>query len=143
ERLDVENGLPYPDAFFDYAACLGSLEHFRDQTLVLSEISRVCRQSSKICLYVPNDQYLLHRLGYETDYQPVVKRHSAAGWRCIIEGSGIRVTATAKANLHLLNLRESSSRRKLIAKIATYPFVLLLPLSLSHSLWFVCEPIKA
>ena len=142
QRLDVDKGLPYDDGFFDYVTCLGSLEHFQAQSFVLREMARVCRPSGWICLYVPNNAYILHRLGCETDDQPVVKRYSLDGWRSLIERNGMHIVATAKSNLHLLNLRESSSYLKLISKIAVYPLALLLPLRLSYSFWFVCEPVR-
>ena len=142
QRLNVDEGLPYDENFFDYVTCLGSLEHFQEQSFVLREISRVCRPSGRICFFIPNDVYILHRLGYETDDQPVVKRYALDGWRSLIESNDMRVITTAKSNLHLLNLGESSSYLKLIGKIAIYPLVLLLPLRLSFSFWFVCEPAK-
>ena len=35
---DVNNGLPYNDNFFDYITCLGSLEHFENQSGMLRDI---------------------------------------------------------------------------------------------------------
>lgn len=142
ERLDVDQGLPFEDSFFDYVTCLGSLEHFQAQSFVLREMVRVCSPSGRTCLYVPNDKYALHRLGYETDDQPLVRRYALDAWRSLIESNGMRIVVTAKSNKHLLNLRESSRYLKLVGKIAIYPLTLLLPLTLSYSFWFVCEPVK-
>ncbi|HDY69137.1 MAG TPA: class I SAM-dependent methyltransferase [Candidatus Scalindua sp.] len=72
----LEDGLPYEDNFFDYITCLGSLEHFHNQPLVIREISRTANNECRICILVPDDNYVLHKFGYETDGQLVVNRHT-------------------------------------------------------------------
>lgn len=133
----VDDGLPYGDAFFDYVTCLGSLEHFANQFGVLSEMRRVAKSSCRICFLVPNDDYILHKLGYETDSQPVVNRYSLAGYTDLLQRSGLRIYRVLGDNSHLANLAESSSLLKLAAKLLLRPFTWLIPLELSYNFIFL------
>jgi len=137
---NVDKGLPYDDNFFDYITCLGSLEHFENQSRVLREICRVAKSSCRIYFLVPNDNYILHRLGYETDFQPVINRHSLVGYRSLMERNGLAVYRTLRDNSHLTNLAESSSLPKLLVKLVFRPFVSLIPLHLSYNFIFLCQP---
>lgn len=137
---NVDKCLPYDDNYFDYIICLGSLEHFENQSGVLREICRIAKKSCWIYLLVDNEDYILHRLGYETDVQPVINRHSVLGYRSLIEESGLNIYRTYRHNSHLTNLTESSSVPKLLAKLLFRPFVSLIPLHLSFQIIFLCQP---
>jgi len=136
----VNNGLPYNDNYFDYITCLGSLEHFENQHSVIREIFRIAKTSCLIYLLVPNDNYILHKFGYETDDQPMVNRHSLRGYQILLESNGLNVYRTFRDNSHLTNLSESSSLVKLFAKLMFRPLVLLIPFPLSYNFIFLCKP---
>lgn len=138
---NVDKGLPYDDNFFDYITCLGSLEHFENQPGVVREIYRIAKKSCQIYFLVPNDDYILHKLGYETDFQPVVNRHSLAAYRSLIERNGLKIFRTLRDNSHLANLAESSSLLKFLAKLVYRPFVSLIPFRMSYNFIFLCQPI--
>jgi ubiquinone/menaquinone biosynthesis C-methylase UbiE len=137
---DVNNGLPYDDKFFDYVTCLGSLEHFERQSYVLSEIRRVTKDSGRIYILVPNRDYILHKLGYETDYQPIVNRYSLEGYRELLSKCGLAIDQVLRDNSHLSNLTESSSWPKLVLKLLIHPFVGFIPLRYSFNFIFICRP---
>lgn len=140
---DVNLGLDYPDDFFDYITCLGSLEHFVNQSKVLQEVDRVAKEKAKICIYVPNEDYILHKFGYETDSQPIVNRYSLKGWIGLLQSHGFHVQKVLKDNRHLENLDAAGKGLKrlfkIIFKILFRPFVPLLPLDLSYCFTFICE----
>lgn len=136
---NVDKGLPYDNSFFDYITCLGSLEHFENQSEVMREICRVAKKTCRIYFLVPNDDYILHKLGYETDSQPVVNRYSLAGYRSLMERNGLKICRILKDNSHLTNLAESSSLLKFLAKLIFHPFVSLIPLQLSYNFIFLCQ----
>ena len=50
--------LCYPEKFFDYITCIGVFEHTLDPDRVLSEMRRVTRPDSLICIMVPNSRTL-------------------------------------------------------------------------------------
>lgn len=137
---NVEYGLPYDNNFFDYITCLGSFEHFENQVNVVREICRVAKKSCRIYFLIPNECYILHKLGYETDFQPVVNRHSLAGYRRLIESEGLTILNILRDNSHLANLAESSSLPKLLAKLVFRPFISLIPLHFSYNFILLCQP---
>ena len=138
---DVNNGLPYfPDDFFDYVICWGSLEHFENQLLVVREITRVCAPEGRILIQVPNDQYFLHLLGYEEDNQPVVKRYSLNSWRLLLETNGLQIISVRCKNDHLSQLSSSSSYWKHFLKLVLHPFLGLIPGRYAYCFYFLCTP---
>lgn len=137
---DVNNGLPYEDNFFDYVTCLESLEHFERQAYVLDEIRRITKTSGRIYILVPNRDYILHKLGYETDHQPIINRYSLEGYKELLSKSGLAIDCVLHDNSHLSNLTESSSSPKLILKLLIHPFVKFIPLRYSYNFIFICRP---
>jgi ubiquinone/menaquinone biosynthesis C-methylase UbiE len=136
---DVEQGIFYPDGFFDYVTCLGVWEHFRNQEVVMMEMARVLKNTGKMCVFVPNEDYILHKFGFETDNQPIVNRYSLHEYIKRIQGSGLVIEKLWKDNSHLYNLRESSGYIKHFFKILAHPFVPLLPMELSYHFMFICK----
>ena len=137
---DVNLGFPdLEDNKFDYITCLGSLEHFVNQDMVLKETVRICKEEGKIIILVPNNDYILHKLGYETDYQPIINRYSLKGWKNLLERNGCKVIKTVKENSHL-SIDESSSWIKFLLKLIISPFIRYLPLNLSFNFIFICVP---
>lgn len=140
---DVNQGLPYfPDAFFDYVTCWGSLEHFENQELVVREVARVCVPDGRVLIQVPNDRYLLHLFGYETDDQPVVHRYDLSGWIHLLEANGLEISSVSGNNAHLSQLSSSSSYLKHLLKLLVHPFLGLIPLRWVYCLYFLCTPTK-
>jgi len=139
---DVNDGLPFADNSFNKVTCIGSLEHFQRQSFVVREIGRVLRPGGKALFLLPNDHYILHHLGYETDQQPVIKRYSLHGWLKLLNQNGLPVLAVAKENAHLKNLSESSSYLKHLLKLLVHPFADLLPMRWSFNFIITCANSK-
>jgi len=137
---DVNKGLPYDNGFYDYATCLGSLEHFENQLYVLSEIRRVIKNSGRVYILVPNDDYILHKFGYETDDQPVINRHSLLSYISLLVQSGFRIERALSDNSHLSDLAESSSCLKFVLKLIIHPLVKFIPLRYAYNFIFICQP---
>ena len=141
--VNVDSGLDYPGNLFDYITCLGSLEHFQNQPKVIQEMWRVAKEGAHICIYVPNEDYILHKVGYETDYQPIVKRYSLKGWIKLLESNGLLIEKVYKDNSHLTTLNAAGKGLKCLAKIILRvllrPFVPFLPLSLCYCFIFICR----
>jgi ubiquinone/menaquinone biosynthesis C-methylase UbiE len=57
-EADLKQGLaehlPYPDGYFDYVTCLGSIEHFLDPAAGLAEMRRVLKDDGEACVVLPN-----------------------------------------------------------------------------------------
>lgn len=140
---NVDNGLDYPEGFFDYITCLGSLEHFQNQSKVIQETCRIAKEGAHICIYVPNDDYILHKVGYETDSQLIVNRYSLKGWEQLLESNGLRAERVYKDNSHLTSLNVAGKGLKRLLKIAfkllIRPLVPFLQLKLSFAFIFICR----
>ncbi len=54
--------LNFPDKFFDYVTCLGSLEHFLDIEKGIKEIVRVSKNEALFCIMVPNINFLFWKI---------------------------------------------------------------------------------
>lgn len=140
---DVNLGFPYfDDNYFDYISCLGSLEHFKNQDLVIKEFVRISKKSGRVLILVPNKDYILHKFGYETDTQPVINRYDLDGWKELLEKNGCKIIKVFKENSHLSKLSESSSWLKIFLKLLIYPLVTLIPTRLSYNFIFICVPCK-
>jgi len=61
-KHDVEEGLPFPDEFFDAVACVAVLEHLVNPPFVLAEINRVLRRGRYLIVQVPNFAFFPNRL---------------------------------------------------------------------------------
>jgi len=61
-KHDVEEGLPFPDGFFDAVACVAVLEHLVNPPFVLAEINRVLRMNGGLVVQVPNFTFFPNRL---------------------------------------------------------------------------------
>ncbi len=61
-KISAGEKLPFKDGFFDYIACMGSLEHFVDMDSALKEMKRVLKVDGKVLIHVPNSVYLVHKI---------------------------------------------------------------------------------
>ena len=86
--------LAFADGKFDYVTCLGSLEHFLNIKKGLAEMKRVSRSDSRLCIMVPNSNFLYWRFsGRQGTEQQEINEHlkSLEEWRRLFESSGFEV----------------------------------------------------
>lgn len=78
--------LPFPESYFDFVTCLGSMEHFINIAAALEEIRRVLVSGGRANIHVPNSLYLVHKLlRVDTQGQPNERLATEKEWREIIE----------------------------------------------------------
>ncbi len=53
-RLDLDEDLPFPDASFDYTACLEGIEHVENPYQLIREFTRVLKPGGALVLSTPN-----------------------------------------------------------------------------------------
>jgi len=100
----------------------------------------VTKALGRIYILVPNAEYIAGKLGYETDNQPIVNRHSLAGYKDLLTKSGLAIDRVLCDNSHLANLAESSSWGKLVLKLMVNPFIRFIPMRYSYNFIFICRP---
>jgi len=59
---DINNGIPYPNTFFDTVTCVAVLEHLFDPHHFVKEVNRVLKKGGKLIIEVPNLVWLPRRL---------------------------------------------------------------------------------
>lgn len=85
-KISSAERLPFPSNYFDYIACMGSLEHFYDLDKALKEMRRVLKSGGKALIHVPNSQYLIHMiLRINTQGQINERLATEKEWRSWIE----------------------------------------------------------
>jgi 2-polyprenyl-3-methyl-5-hydroxy-6-metoxy-1,4-benzoquinol methylase len=72
---DMEGALPFPDASFDYVACLEGIEHVVDRHKTLREFRRVLAPGGRLVLTTPNLMSLRARLAFAFAGQRAFKSH--------------------------------------------------------------------
>lgn len=110
-RTEVHEGvaeaLPFEAGRFDLVTCLGSLEHFLDQSKALAEMRRVAKSDARFLILVPNAGFLTRRLGlYGGTDQTAVREtvRPLAEWESLLTAAGLRIRARWR-DLHPLSLR--------------------------------------
>lgn len=140
-------GLPFPDASFDFVTNIGSLEHFISPAQGVSEMARVLRPGGRAFVLVPNTFSLLanvwtaFRTGRTSaDAQPIQRYGARHDWALLLELNGLLVRKTFKYERarprSWVDLRYYFSRPKELLRVLATPFV---PLNLAWCFLFVCE----
>lgn len=96
--------LPWPDNFFDYITCIGSLEHFIHPEKGAQEIARVLKPTGLAAINLPNSHHIqaIYNV-YKTgsilpelqDYERFATRHE---WESFLEENHLRVVQIHKFN---------------------------------------------
>ncbi len=53
-EADIQEALPFPEAFFDQIMCTETLEHLKEPTRCLQEIRRILKGDGRVILTLPN-----------------------------------------------------------------------------------------
>ena len=67
QQCDLNVGLPYPDASFDYVVCLEVIEHLDDPFALCRELRRVLRTDGQLFVSTPNILCLRSRIRFLLD----------------------------------------------------------------------------
>jgi SAM-dependent methyltransferase len=95
-KITVGKGedLKFPDNFFDYVTCIGSLEHFLDMEKGVKEMVRVAKDDALFCVVVPNINFLLWKIrGTKGTEQQDINENllSLEQWKSIFIKEGLEI----------------------------------------------------
>ncbi|MGD2044594.1 MAG: class I SAM-dependent methyltransferase [Gemmatimonadota bacterium] len=127
--------LPFRDAAFDVVMCLGSLEHFLDPAVGISEVARVLRPDGVALLVVPNADFIVWRLrgsGGTEQQEAQELLLDLTGWRTLIERRGLRVARVEKEPWHTKPAGFWTRTLRTVARA-------VIPLRWTYQFSFVCR----
>jgi SAM-dependent methyltransferase len=138
--------LAFPDQSFDYAANLGSLEHFIHPEAGVREMARVLHPGGRAALVLPNSYYLadifwhVWRTGYSVSHSQPLERFATCGeWREFLEAGGLNVERTLKYNFRFPRSRADLAwYRRHPRKALNLLLAPLTPFNLSYHFLFIC-----
>lgn len=135
--------LPFPEDSFDFATCLGSLEHFEDVGKGVAEISRVLKQNGLAGIFVPNLFFIGHiYLAWKDGRQPSEASqefsetfYTLKGWIKILETNGLRVVNSFPYNDIFASSKVSPIEKFIYSNLVRY----VIPKNLSYAYFFICR----
>lgn len=139
--------LPFEDNKFDVVTCLGSLEHFIDQSKALKEMIRVAKKDAIFVILVPNKDFLTRKLGLFSGTNQVNAKEDVKTldeWIKLFTESGLVVKKRWK-DLHILSWRWiSSGKWYLIPLRSLQAFLLIIwPLNWQYQVYHLCKKNEA
>lgn len=144
-KVGLAESLSYPDDFFDYLTCIGTLEHCTDISKALHEMYRVTKKEAKLCIVVPNANFILwiiRRSNTGTEQRMIKEQlFSLSQWREKITSNGFSIASVHQDRWFAYKSRLFASKNpkhilvNAIHKVAWY----LIPLNLTYQFIFICH----
>jgi ubiquinone/menaquinone biosynthesis C-methylase UbiE len=134
--------LKFPDNFFDYVTCLGSLEHFLNLKKGVSEMFRVAKKDALVLIVVPNANFILWKIkGEKGTIQQDLKENlfTLNQWKNIFIESGFSVIKIHQDRWYMKKIDIFSSKNpvEIIKKFTRKMAHFLLPLNYTYQLIYV------
>jgi SAM-dependent methyltransferase len=134
--------LPFKESFFDYAVCIGSLEHFSDKATALKEIHRVLKKNARFFLFLPNSYFIGHiymvlKTGLPPDeagQQFSEDFNTKLGWKKLLEDDYFNVVSIQRFNT-IWASEKVSGFTKYVYNFILKPFI---PFNLSYAFGYLC-----
>ena len=142
-RVGRAESLDYLDDYFDYLTCLGTLEHCLDIDKALSEMYRVTKKSAKICIMVPNLNYIMWKLHGQagTEQQEINEQlFSLKEWLSILNRNGFAIQKNLQDKWGAHNIRIFGTKHpkdillRMLMKLLWY----FMPLRFTYQFIFIC-----
>ncbi len=134
--------LRFPDDFFDYVTCLGSLEHFLDMEKGVREMVRVGKKDASFCIVVPNIDFLFWKvIGSKGTKQQDINENllSLKQWQNIFVKEGLEILRAYQDKWFMKKINIFSSVNPLgIVKRTIYKLGwIFLPLNCTYQFIFI------
>lgn len=144
----VGNGenLPWPDSYFDYVSCLGSLEHYVNPEKGVKEIQRILNIDGTAIIMLPNVYQFGEILkvlftGTGSEEWQVIERHATKNqWKDFLEENGLKVIKILKYNKYPEFFQRDTFKIKSIKKFIITSFIRYLsPFNLAQQFVYICK----
>lgn len=96
--------LPWPEDYFDYVTCLGSLEHYLHPEIGVQEIARVMKSDGLACIMLPSKYQLgeIIKVLFTGDcsggWQAIERSGTREQWKRLLQENGLAVTKACRYN---------------------------------------------
>jgi ubiquinone/menaquinone biosynthesis C-methylase UbiE len=146
--LGGAENLPFTDQSFDYAAILGSLEHFLDPSIAIKETARIVKKEGRAVILVPNSHHIraiynVYKFGeILPEMQDFERFATRSEWERLFENNGLQVLSVYKFDTGMSRLHKKG--RELFWYVYNILYKLFqnrwIPLNLTYTFIFVCQP---
>lgn len=138
--------LPFPNNEFHYISNIGSIEHYSNPSVGVSEIARVLHPSGIALILLPNSFSLLGNIKHVAikgevfdDGQPIQRYNTLIGWKNFLERNGLKIKNIVKYEMERpRTLKDFTWFIKKPNKILHLFVSLLLPTTLANCFVFIC-----
>ena len=138
--------LPWPDEYFDYVTCLGSLEHYIRPEIGAREISRVLKKDGLSVIMFPNKYpfgeviQALFKGDSSEPWQILERQTSREGWRRFLEENGLKVEKVLKYNKYPEFFKPGTWKIKSLRKFIIVSFLrYLTPFNFALQFVYLCK----
>jgi ubiquinone/menaquinone biosynthesis C-methylase UbiE len=137
--LGIGENLPFPSNYFDNITCLGSLEHFIDMDMALSEMVRISKKDGRLLIMVPNINY---RFGAGTK-QIEERLLTLQEWKDILNKNGLQIKKIKQDKYFgkLITIKQFINKRGIKVKfklILKKLFWIFTPIEQTYQFIFIC-----
>jgi ubiquinone/menaquinone biosynthesis C-methylase UbiE len=136
--------LDFPDGEFDFVTCIGALEHFLDMRQGLREMLRVTRPYGRLCIVVPNSNFLYWKLkGDKGTEQHDINENlmSLAEWRAFFTAEPLEIVRVYQDDWFRRRTRVFANANPIgvIKRAAVKVVWTLLPLRMTYQFVFILK----
>jgi len=121
--------IKFEDETFDYIISIGVIEHFLDINKGVSEMKRVAKKDAKLCIIVPNINFLLWKLKKQkgTEQQDINETLlSLKQWKRIFEKQGLKIESIHQDKWFARGSLKNRIFWKFLPLKYTYQFIFIL-----------------
>ena len=138
--------LPWPDNYFDYVSCLGSLEHYVNYERGIKEIQRALNSEGTAIIMLPNAYQFGEILkvlftGGDSEGWQVIERHATKrGWKELLERNGLKVIKIFKYNKYSEFFQKGTLKIKSVRKFFIMSLIhYFSPFNLAQQFIYICR----
>ena len=146
--LSEAENTPFPPQSFDYAAILGSLEHFLNPDAAIKEVVRILKKEGKVAILVPNSHHIraiynVYKFGeILPEMQDFERFATRAEWERLFVNNGLQVLSVHKFDMGMARIHKKG--RELFWYAYNILYKLFnnhwIPLNLTYTFIFICQP---
>ena len=134
-ECDLADGLPYPDASFEYIVCLEVIEHVENPMALCRELRRVLRPGGRLFISTPNILNLRSRVKFLLDGSFLFFNYPPIEWEAKEGRPSVHVCPIRYHELEYYLYKAELEVREVFSNLRSYSWRLFFPLELAIRLY--------